>query len=66
MRIAHFAGVHATQAIAFIAWWLQRRATSDAQQQRAWLGTIAFAALWTLLVALLFAEAWAGRPLLAA
>jgi len=65
LRVAHFFGVHATQAIAFVAWWLQRKAGSAAQMQRAWLGTVAFAVLWTALTVALRVQASAGRPLLA-
>ena len=66
LRVPHFAGVHATQAIAFVAWWLQRHARSAAQMRRASLATLVFAAVWAGITWLLFAQATAGRPLLAA
>lgn len=65
LRVPHFTGVHATQAIAMAAWWLQRRARSAAQMQRAWLATLAVAAVWTALTLALFVQASSGRPLLA-
>lgn len=66
MRVPHFVGVHATQAVAFAAWWLQRKASSAAEMRRAWVSTLVFAALWSLLALALFAQATAGRPLWAA
>ena len=65
LRVAHFAGVHATQSIALVAWWLQRRAQTPRQMHRALLRTAAFGALWVVLTALLFVQATGGRPLLA-
>ncbi|MEO6363515.1 MAG: hypothetical protein ABIO71_09825 [Caldimonas sp.] len=65
LRVPHFAGVHATQAIALVAWLLQRGASSVAQMRWALLGTVLFAAFWAGLTLLLFVQASAGRPLLA-
>ena len=64
LRVPHFAGVHATQAIALVAWFLQRGAATTAQMRRAMLGTVIFAALWAGLTFALFVQANAGRPLL--
>lgn len=64
LRVPHFAGVHATQAIALVAWFLQRGAATTAQMRRALFGTVIFAALWAGLTFALFVQANAGRSLL--
>ncbi|MVN77131.1 hypothetical protein GO988_12415 [Hymenobacter sp. HMF4947] len=60
LRIAHFLGMHALQALPLLGWalsrWAPRRAVA-----LTWLGT----ALYAAAVAGLFVQAMAGRPLLA-
>jgi len=60
LRIAHFVGMHALQALPLFGWFLDRRAVRGA---RAW---VAIAALgWIAITAILVAQALAGRPMLA-
>ncbi|WP_052695218.1 hypothetical protein [Hymenobacter sp. AT01-02] len=59
LRIAHFLGLHALQAIPLLGWVLGRR---QLQPQRAVLLTWVGAALYTTAVGLLFAQAMHGIP----
>lgn len=61
LRIAHFLGLHALQAVPLLGWGLSRWVP-----RRAVLLTWAGAALYAAAVAALFALALAGRPLLGA
>jgi len=60
LRIAHFLGLHALQVVPLLGWWASRK-----QPRRAvlltWLGAAAYAGL----VAVLFAQAMRGVPLVA-
>ncbi|MDU0372462.1 hypothetical protein ACFPAF_18830 [Hymenobacter endophyticus] len=60
LRIAHFLGMHALQALPLLGWWLSRRIPSRATLLT-WLG----ATLYAGAVALLFIGAMQGQPLLA-
>ena len=60
LRIAHFLGLHSLQALPLLGWWLSRRLPRRAVLLT-WLGAAAYAGL----VALLFAQAMQGVPLLA-
>ncbi|GAA4354786.1 hypothetical protein GCM10023185_16940 [Hymenobacter saemangeumensis] len=57
LRIAHFLGMHALQAIPLLGWWLSRQLPRRAVGLTA-LGALAYAAV----VAALFWQAWLGRP----
>ncbi|QIX60509.1 hypothetical protein HER32_04635 [Hymenobacter sp. BT18] len=57
LRIAHFLGMHALQVVPLLGWWLSRRLPRRAALL-AWLGALIYAAL----VALLFAQALQGQP----
>ena len=59
LRIAHFLGLHSLQVMPLLGWWLSR------QPRRGVLLTWVGALLYAGLVATLFAQALAGRPLLA-
>jgi len=59
LRVAHFLGVHAQQALPCLGWWLARRGGRGALAAMA-LGAAAYAGL----VGLALAQAYAGAPLL--
>ena len=60
LRIAHFVGMHALQALPLLGWLLDRRRTPGA---RRWV--YATAGVWTIVTVLLVLQALAGQPLLA-
>lgn len=60
LRIAHFAGMHALQALPILGWLLHRRRARHGSQ---WV--YATAAIWTVVTVLLLLQALAGDPLLA-
>ncbi|MCR5889218.1 hypothetical protein LRS06_15885 [Hymenobacter sp. J193] len=57
LRIAHFLGMHALQVVPLLGWWLSRRLPRRAALLT-WLGALLYAGL----VALLFAQALQGQP----
>ncbi|MET4108201.1 hypothetical protein [Hymenobacter sp. UYP22] len=59
LRIAHFLGMHALQALPLLGWWLSRRVPQRAVALT-WLGTL----LYTGAVALLFSMAMHGLPVM--
>jgi len=61
LRLAHFLGMHALQALPLLGWVLGRRLPARAAVALTWGG----AALWAAAVAALLLGALAGRPLLA-
>jgi hypothetical protein len=61
LRVAHFAGMHAIQALPLLGWWLDRRRAAVGRAVLHAAGVI-----WLMATALLIAQAMAGRPLLAA
>jgi hypothetical protein len=60
LRVAHFFGLHAMQAVPLAAWALQRWA----QARAAMPALLAFTGLWTGLTAFTFFQALSGRPFL--
>lgn len=60
LRVAHFVGMHALQALPIAGWWLDRRRVSSARRL-----VQAAATAWAIVTALLLAQALAGRPLIA-
>jgi hypothetical protein len=61
LRIAHFVGLHALQALPIIGWWL------DASGVRAGRACVAaVAAAWAIVTVLLVLQALAGQPLIPA
>jgi hypothetical protein len=60
LRVGHFLGLHALQAIPLAALVVEKLAI-----RRAYAVTAAFAAVYTLLVAAIFVQALAGRPFIA-
>jgi len=60
LRIAHFLGMHALQALPLLGWLLSRW-----QPRRAVMLTVLGTLAYTALVAGLFWQAWSGRPLFA-
>lgn len=61
LRVAHFFGLHAMQAVPMVAW-LAARVGSPVVAQRAWVG---FTVVYVVLTVATFAQALAGRPFLA-
>ncbi len=60
LRVAHFVGMHALQALPLLGWVLDRRRAPGA---RRWI--YATAGVWTVVTILLLLQALAGSPLLA-
>lgn len=60
LRVAHFVGMHALQALPLLGWVLDRR---KARGARGWV--YATAGAWTVVTVLLLLQALAGSPLLA-
>jgi hypothetical protein len=61
LRVAHFMGVHAEQALPLIAW-----LAKDLAVPSRWAVTLGGSAIYTLLTVAVFAQAVAGRSLLSA
>ena len=59
LRIAHFFGMHASQALPLVAW-----AVSQAAPARRWTMVIGTAVVWAAATHALFMQALAGQPLL--
>lgn len=57
LRPTHFVALHAMQALPLLGWWLDRRGRSP------WLVAVA-AVAYVALTGTLFAQAWAGLPLI--
>jgi hypothetical protein len=60
LRLAHFLGLHALQAVPLLGWWLARRLPRRAVLLT-WLGAAGYAGL----VAFLFVQALHGQPFIA-
>jgi len=58
LRIAHFAGLHALQLLPLAGWFLERR-----WPRRAVTGVALLFGVWLAVIALVFMQALAGRPL---
>jgi hypothetical protein len=61
LRVPHFVGLHAMQALPIVAWLLRRRRDEATRVRLVWFAAAGYAVLF----AWLLAQAWSGQPLVA-